>query len=49
MGSVNGSLKKYRGIQARSVAKGMIVAAQSDFSGIRIYESDQIAQLSETS
>jgi uncharacterized protein YbjT (DUF2867 family) len=42
-----GPLKKYRAIQASSVAKGMIFAAKKDDSGITIYESYKIQQMSE--
>ena len=46
---LSGSLRKYKPIQARSVAKAMQRAALSGRSGIHIFESDQIAQLSEPS
>jgi len=38
-----GSLRKYRGIKAETVAGAMIEAAQSDVVGIKIYSSDAIS------
>lgn len=44
-----GPLRKYSPIYAQTVAKAMVIAAKSGLSGIRVYESNQIAQMSETS
>jgi uncharacterized protein YbjT (DUF2867 family) len=41
-----GPLKKYRAIQGREVAKGMLAAAQREISGVCIYESNEIERLS---
>ncbi len=40
-----GPLRKYRPIEARVVANAMIVAAQSNRSGLNIYESDRIQSI----
>lgn len=40
-----GSLKRYRGIEARIVGRAMVKAAQQMQPGRRIYESEQIAAL----
>jgi uncharacterized protein YbjT (DUF2867 family) len=40
-----GVLKKYRGIQAKTVAKAMQIAAQQEIVGVKKYESDQIELL----
>jgi hypothetical protein len=37
--------KKYKGIEALQVAKGMIVVMNSSATGIHILESDKIADL----
>jgi uncharacterized protein YbjT (DUF2867 family) len=43
----SGRLRKYRPIQARSVAKAMLLAARSSQSGILVYQSDRIARTAE--
>ncbi|MDF2958450.1 MAG: NAD-dependent epimerase [Paenibacillus sp.] len=40
-----GGLRKYKPIQAITVAKAMLNAAKQDNKGIRVYESDQIEEL----
>jgi len=40
-----GSLKKYRGIQATTVARAMLYAAQQDVKGTSIFESDIMQQM----
>jgi uncharacterized protein YbjT (DUF2867 family) len=40
-----GPLRKYRGIHARTVANGMLKAAEQHPRGIHIYESEEIKQL----
>jgi uncharacterized protein YbjT (DUF2867 family) len=40
-----GSLKKYRAVPARDVAKAMLVMAIDDGGGIQIHESDEISML----
>jgi uncharacterized protein YbjT (DUF2867 family) len=42
-----GSLKKYRAIQARDVAKAMVHVAQKESRGVHIYESDTIQTLAD--
>lgn len=37
--------KKYKGIEARQVAKAMVVAMNSGMKGIKIFESDEIAEM----
>ncbi|MEK4868228.1 oxidoreductase [Niallia sp. FSL W8-1348] len=44
-----GPLRKYKPIQAHSVAKAMLLAAESNLSGMHVYESNKIAQESEPS
>ncbi|WP_042354205.1 oxidoreductase [Bacillus rubiinfantis] len=44
-----GPLRKYRPIQARTVAKAMIYTAKRNQSGTHVYESEQIAQMGEHS
>lgn len=44
-GLMIGPLRKYRPIQAETVAKAMLQAAAKDGLGVHIYPSDQIAQL----
>jgi uncharacterized protein YbjT (DUF2867 family) len=39
-----GSAKKYRAIKAETVAMAMVKTAQEDGDGVRILESDEIAQ-----
>ncbi|MFE3977164.1 MULTISPECIES: NAD(P)H-binding protein [unclassified Peribacillus] len=41
-----GPLRKYKAIHAQSVAKAMLLKAQNVSSGIHIYESNQIKQIS---
>ncbi len=40
-----GPLRKYRGIHARTVANGMLKAAQQKVRGVHIYESEEIKPL----
>jgi hypothetical protein len=40
-----GSLKKYRGIEAAQIAKGMQVLANKDLKGVHFIESDELAEL----
>jgi uncharacterized protein YbjT (DUF2867 family) len=42
-----GSLKMYRAIQARNVAKVMVSAAQMNVSGINIFESQRIQEIAD--
>ena len=42
-----GPLRKYRPIEARTVATAMIVMAKQAAAGIHIYESDRIAQIAQ--
>lgn len=37
-----GPLKRYRGVEAAQVARAMYVTSLEDFSGVRIFESDEI-------
>jgi uncharacterized protein YbjT (DUF2867 family) len=43
-----GPLKKYRGIHAYSVAKGMVNHAKSSPEGVHIFESEEIKKLAKT-
>ncbi|MDB5033786.1 MAG: oxidoreductase [Chlorobi bacterium] len=40
-----GSLRKYRGIQARDIARSMVAIAERNLPGFTIYESDRIAAI----
>ena len=40
-----GNLKKYKAIEAKTVAKAMLVIAQKNNSGFKIYESDVIQEI----
>jgi uncharacterized protein YbjT (DUF2867 family) len=40
-----GPLRKYRGIHARTVANGMLKAAQQQQRGVQVYESEEIKPL----
>ena len=40
-----GNLKKYKAIQSEAVAKAMLVIAQQNYSGFKIYESDMIQEI----
>ncbi|MEP7217953.1 MAG: oxidoreductase [Bacteroidota bacterium] len=40
-----GPLRKYRGIQARDIARGMVTIAERNPPGFTIYESDRIAAI----
>jgi hypothetical protein len=40
-----GSLRKYRAIEARDVAKAMVQVGQMDLNGVHIYESGQIQDI----
>ena len=40
-----GNLKKYKAIEAKTVAKAMLVIAQKNNSGFKIYESDVIQEM----
>ena len=42
-----GSLRKYRAIEARTVAAAMIEIAKKEMKGVKIYESDQIQAIEE--
>lgn len=43
-----GNLKRYRAIEARTVAKAMVATAKSGFTGFHIHESEQIQELGNT-
>jgi uncharacterized protein YbjT (DUF2867 family) len=47
--ALRGPLRKYSPVHARSVAKAMLLAAQSVRSGVRVYESDEIARMGDAS
>lgn len=40
-----GGLRKYKAIQAKTVAKAMLKISKSDASGFKIYESDQLQKI----
>jgi hypothetical protein len=40
-----GNLKKYKAIEAKTVAKAMLTIAQKNNSGFKIYESDVIQKI----
>lgn len=43
-----GALRKYRPIEARDVAKAMVLTAQRDLAGSHVYESNQMASVHES-
>jgi hypothetical protein len=43
-----GPLRKYRAIQARDVAKGMVQVAQKNLKGVNIFDSKQIQKIADS-